>query len=62
MKERDKMVLRGDENKRQVHRTRDACGNERYHCAAMSPVPNGKDIPAVDIRTWQLGVGLAENV
>jgi hypothetical protein len=56
------MVLRDDENKRQVDRSRDSCGSERYHCAAMSPVPNGKDIPAVDIRTWQLGVGLAENV
>jgi hypothetical protein len=60
--ERDKMVAWGDENRRQVHHSRDAGGGERYCGPAVSPLPDGKDIPALDICSWELGTGLAEDV
>jgi hypothetical protein len=56
------MVVRGNENKRQVDGSSGAGGGKRYRGAAVSAVPNGKDIPAVDICNWKLVAGLAENV
>lgn len=54
--EGDKMIVRDDENKRQVDGSGDACGGKRYCGPAVSSVSNGKDLSAVDM------VGLAEDV
>ncbi|HEX4544309.1 MAG TPA: hypothetical protein VH114_14170 [Candidatus Acidoferrum sp.] len=56
------MVLRGDENKRQVDGSSGAEGGKRYRGAAVPAVPDGENIPAVDICNWQLVARLAENV
>jgi hypothetical protein len=59
--EGDKMVACGDE-KFKVDSQRGAGGDKRYRGAAVSTVPHGKDISAVDLCNWKLVVGLAENV
>jgi hypothetical protein len=56
------MVLRGDENKRQVDSSSGTRDGKRYCGATVSAVPNGENIPAVDICNWQLVARLAENV
>jgi hypothetical protein len=56
------MVACGDEKRTQADDKRGDGGGKRYHGAAVSAVPNGKDIPAVDLCNGKLGVGLAEDI
>jgi hypothetical protein len=60
--EGDKMVVLNDANKRQVDDSSGTGGGKRYCGATVSAVPNGENIPAVDICNWQLVARLAENV
>jgi hypothetical protein len=56
------MVVLNDANKRQVDDSSGTGGGKRYCGATVSAVPNGENIPAVDICNWQLVARLAENV
>lgn len=56
------MIALGDENKAQADNKRGDGSDERYRGAALSPVPNWKDLPAIDFCNRQLGVASAENV
>ena len=56
------MIVLSDENKLQGSGQRGASDNKRHRGAALSPVPNWKDLPAIDFCNRQLGVASAENV